>query len=228
VRFADWLGARSVLPPTGQLEPVQAALRDQGFASQSDLDEGVPILTFLIGETLNAAMPEGTRLAALAPEAMCVEMEFHFELAPVTVNAMLALLHAHGLVGERRGFGLRERLQGLMTGRIDLVYEAGGRFYVLDYKSNQLPDYEPATLARAVRDSEYDLQYLLYTLALHRWLRFRLGASYDIAQHLGGVRYVFCRGLDRDDPGAPGIYALRLPDALVLALDELLRRREAA
>ncbi|MEO8161901.1 MAG: PD-(D/E)XK nuclease family protein, partial [Arenimonas sp.] len=228
IRFADWREWQGALPPTGQLEPVREALRREGFASESDLDEGLPILTFLIRETLNAPMPEGTQLASLAPEAMCVEMEFHFELAPVQVTALLALLHAHGVLPERRSFGTRVRLEGLLTGRIDLVYEAGGRFYVLDYKSNQLPDYEPQTLARAVRDSEYDLQYVLYTLALHRWLRFRLGSDYDIATHLGGVRYLFCRGLDRNDPRAPGIHALRLPDALVLELDALLRRREAA
>jgi exodeoxyribonuclease V beta subunit len=92
---------------------------------------------------------------------------------------------------------------------------------VLDYKSNQLADYEPEALERAVRDGQYDLQYALYTLALHRWLRFRLGAAYDIGSHLGGVRYLFCRGLDRTDAQAPGVHALRLPDALVLALDEL-------
>jgi exodeoxyribonuclease V beta subunit len=230
IRFADWRDWRDVhgpLPPPHQLEPVREALRREGFGSEADLEEGLPILSALIAETLNAPMPEGTRLATLAPEAMCVEMEFHFELAPVQVSALLQLLHRHGVLPERRSFGLRTRLEGLLTGRIDLVYEAQGRFYVLDYKSNQLPDYQPDTLARAVRESEYDLQYVLYTLALHRWLRFRLGAAYDLATHLGGVRYVFCRGLDRDDASAPGIHALRLPDALVLELDALLRREAA-
>jgi exodeoxyribonuclease V beta subunit len=61
-------------------------------------------------------------------------------------------------------------------------------------------------------------------LALHRWLRFRLGANYDIARHLGGVRYLFCRGLD----AGGGMHALRLPDELVLAVDALLARKEAA
>ena len=46
-----------------------------------------------------------------------------------------------------------------------------------------------------MRESEYDLQYLIYTLALHRWLRFRR-ADYDYDTHFGGVRYLFCRGLD--------------------------------
>ncbi|MNC95742.1 RecBCD enzyme subunit RecB [compost metagenome] len=77
-------------------------------------------------------------------------------------------------------------------------------------------------VTRAIADGEYDLQYLIYTLALHRWLRFRLGAGYDIERHLGGVRYLFCRGLDREDPARPGVHALRLPSALILELDALL------
>jgi len=116
--------------------------------------------------------------------------------------------------------------------RIGFVTTSGGTVDLLyDYAEAEgatMPDYAPQTLARAVRDSEYDLQYVLYTLALHRWLRFRMGAGYDITKHLGGVRYVFSRGLDRDDASAPGIHALRLPDALLLELDALLRRREAA
>jgi exodeoxyribonuclease V beta subunit len=222
VRFADWHGWEGVLPPPGQLEPVREALRREGFASEADLDDGLPLLTQLIAATLNTRLPEGTVLATRPPETLCVEMEFHLELAPVTVPALLALLHRHGLVDARRGFGLRARLEGLLTGRMDLVYESGGRYYVLDYKSNLLPDYGAESVARSVREHEYDLQYLLYTLALHRWLRFRLGAAYDIAQHLGGVRYVFCRGLDPSSDHSPGVHALRLPDELVLALDALL------
>jgi exodeoxyribonuclease V beta subunit len=220
VRFARWENWQGVLPPPGELEAVREALRREGFASEADLEEGLPLLTQLVAATLNARLPEGTTLATRPPESLCVEMEFHLELAPVAVPALLALLHAHGFVDARRGFGLRARLEGLLTGRIDLVYEAGGRYYVLDYKSNQLPAYDADNLTRSVREHEYDLQYLLYTLALHRWLRFRLGAAYDIATHLGGVRYLFCRGLDEGG----GVHALRLPDELVLALDALFAR----
>ena len=222
VRFADWHGWQGVLPPPGQLEPLQESLRNEGFASEADQEEGLPLLTRLVAATLNARLPEGTVLATRPPESLCAEMEFHLELAPVAVNALLALLHAHGLVDARRGFGLRARLEGLLTGFIDLVYEdADGRFHVLDYKSNQLPAYDAEGLARSVREHEYDLQYVIYTLALHRWLRFRLGARYDVGRHLGGVRYLFCRGLDEDAPGS-GVHALRLPEALVLSLDALL------
>lgn len=83
-----------------------------------------------------------------------------------------------------------------MTGLIDLTYTVDGRWYVLDYKSNRLPSYDADALARAMAHSEYALQALIYTVALHRWLRFRLGEAYDYARDFGGVRYLFCRGLD--------------------------------
>jgi len=113
-----------------------------------------------------------------------------------------------------------------MTGKIDLVYTVAdgphaGRTCLLDYKSNRLPAYDAATLDAAMDDSEYTLQALIYTLALHRWLRFRLGADYDYDRHFGGVRYLYCRGLDPLDPAAPGVHAHVPPRALVESLDAL-------
>jgi exodeoxyribonuclease V beta subunit len=66
---------------------------------------------------------------------------------------------------------------------------------------------------------------VLYTLALHRWLRFRLGADYDYARHVGGVRYLFCRGLDPHSASGDGIHALCPPQALIEALDQLFGAR---
>ena len=99
--------------------------------------------------------------------------------------------------------------RGLMNGKIDLTYRLDGRAYVLDYKSNRLPAYDDATLAQAMAASEYDLQALLYVVALHRWLRLRRGATYDYARDFGGVRYLFCRGLAPDS--TQGHRAARLP-----------------
>src|SRR5690606_31749028 len=147
-------------------------------------------------------------------------------LSPLSLHAalpiLLRLLHAHDVVPERRGFGFRQRLEGLMTGLVDLTYVHDGRWYVLDYKSNRLPAYDAAALQAAMRHSEYDLQALIYTLALHRWLRFRLGDAYDYARDFGGIRYVFSRGIDLDAPtgdSTPGIYAHTFSPQLVHALD---------
>jgi exodeoxyribonuclease V beta subunit len=221
VDFARWRDWRAdAAPPPGEETALSAALRREGYAD-ADIGDGLPLLGRLIREALNTRMPEGARLCDLPVDARRAEMEFHFAMGPVEVDALLALLHAHGVSLARHGFGLRRRIEGLMTGKIDLVYAHDGRFHVLDYKSNRLPDYGADTLAEAIRESEYDLQYLIYTLALHRWLRFRIGDRYDYDTHVGGVRYLFCRGLDAQANSGAGVYATRPSRALIDALDAL-------
>jgi exodeoxyribonuclease V beta subunit len=219
--FARWRDWDQALPPPGEADAILAALRAEGFGSDADQAQGLALLTTLIAATLNVRLPEGLRLCALAPADRRDEMEFHLHLAPTAIPDLIARLHAHGIVRERHGFGLRRRIEGLLTGRIDLVYRHEGRFYVLDYKSNRLPAYDAASLEAAVRDSEYDLQYVLYALALHRWLRFRLGAAYDYARHFGGVRYLFCRGLDPARAAGDGIHDCLPARALIESLDAL-------
>ncbi|MBD9370370.1 exodeoxyribonuclease V subunit beta [Xanthomonas sp. XNM01] len=224
--FAAWQGWRSGdSAPTGEVEVIEKALRSGGYSAE-DIADGVAVLTDLIGRTLTVPLPEGLRLCALPAQARRAEIEFQFALQPTAVEALLTLLHRHGVVADRQAFGLRRTLEGLMTGLIDLTYTHDGRWYVLDYKSNRLPGYDASALQRAMAHSEYDLQALIYTLALHRWLRFRLGDAYDYARDFGGIRYLFCRGLEPDadpapDASAPGVFAHRHAPELIDALDAL-------
>jgi exodeoxyribonuclease V beta subunit len=220
VDFAAWSDWRNGNAPPAQADALAAALRAEGYADV-DLDDGIVALTPLVGNTLTVALPEGGRLCDLPVDARRAELEFHFALQPTSIDTLLALLHAHDVLPERHAFGLRRRLEGLMTGKIDLTYTAGGRYYLLDYKSNRLPDYGRDSLAQAMVHGEYDLQALIYTLALHRWLRFRLGDAYDYVRDFGGVRYLFCRGLDARNDDARGIHAWMPPVELVDALDVL-------
>jgi exodeoxyribonuclease V beta subunit len=220
VDFAAWSDWRNGNAPQSQADALASALRAEGYAD-ADLDDGIAALASLVGQTLTVALPEGGRLCDLPADARRAELEFHFALQPTSIAALLTLLHAHGVLPQRHAFGQRRRLEGLMTGKIDLTYTAGGRYYLLDYKSNRLPDYGRDSLAQAMVHSEYDLQALIYTLALHRWLRFRLGDAYDYARDFGGVRYLFCRGLDAGNDDARGIHAWTPPLALVDALDAL-------
>ena len=70
-----------------------------------------------------------------------------------------------------------------------------------------------------IRDSRYDLQYQLYTLALHRYLRHRI-ADYDYERHFGGVIYLCLRGGDKEHP-QQGIYATRPNAGLIDLMDEM-------
>lgn len=226
--FALWGGWQAgQLAPGEEAGVLRASLRAEGYAEE-DLDDGVAMLTALVGQTLTVPLPEGGALHDLPADARRAEIEFHFAMQPTAVPALLSLLHAHGLVRDRHGFGTRRRLEGLMTGKIDLTYVRADRWYVLDYKSNRLPGYDAARLTSAMQHSEYDLQALIYTVALHRWLRFRLGAQYDYTRDMGGIRYLFCRGLDARRDDSPGLYAHRFDPTLVDALDALFAGGEHA
>ena len=226
--FAAWRDWRDgEVAPDEESGVIAEALREQGYAAEL-IEDGIALGTQLVGHTLTVPLPEGTRLCDVPANERRPEIEFQFALQPTQVDALLQLLHAHGVVRERDRFGARQRLEGLMTGLIDLTYRHDGRWYVLDYKSNRLPGYDAAQLAAAMAHSEYDLQALIYTLALHRWLRFRLGAGYDYARDFGGIRYLFCRGLDASRSDSPGIHAQRFAPELVHALDTLFSARTHA
>ncbi|MFC8731457.1 UvrD-helicase domain-containing protein [Luteimicrobium sp. NPDC057192] len=138
-----------------------------------------------------------------------------------------------------------EEVRGYLTGSIDAVLRvpatpgatASGdhRYVVVDYKTNRLapPDeqltawhFRPDALVAGMIDSHYPLQLLLYTVALHRYLRWRL-PGYDPDRNLGGGVYLFVRGMC--GPGTPvvdgapcGVLSWRPPTSLVVALSALL------
>ena len=118
------------------------------------------------------------------------------------------------------------QLNGMLKGFIDLIFEYRGRYWVADYKSNWLgPDdaaYSTAAMRDAILHKRYDMQYALYTLALHRLLKARLPGYADdpragYEQHVGGALYLFLRGIG--EPQQRGAFVERPPVALILALD---------
>jgi len=231
VDFARWRDADGQQVPDGEATWLADALRRQEYPREVIAD-GVRELAPLIAGTLNARLPTrdgrpAARLCDVPASARIAELEFHFTLRDADAQALLGLLHAHGVVRERRDFGGWSRLSGLMNGKIDLTCQLDGRLYVVDYKSNRLPDYDDATLRQAMDASEYDLQALLYVVALHRWLRVRRGGAYDYARDFGGARYLFCRGLGVDAPGR-GVATLDFDRELVEGVDALLAAPEAA
>jgi exodeoxyribonuclease V beta subunit len=150
----------------------------------------------------------------------------------VDLEAIAAVLRAHGdELGYADRLGdpaLRRSVRGYATGSIDLVARVGERFAVLDYKTNWLGvpgepltahDYRPDALHAEMLRGHYGLQALLYTVALHRYLRWRL-AGYDPDRHLAGVLYLFVRGMT--GPDGAGVFAWRPSGALVADLSDVL------
>ncbi len=81
--------------------------------------------------------------------------------------------------------------------------------------------YAPESLTHVIAREDYYLQYLFYTLALHRYLGQRL-SDYDYERHFGGVFYLFLRGMDPDKGAAYGVYRDKPPKELIAALDDYL------
>ncbi len=207
--------------PESELPILRQALLRQGY-TQEELVPGVRQLGPLIFNTLKIELPEGVRLVELPGQARLNEMEFHFSLRECDSRDLLTLLKQHGILHQREDFPFVRNLLGLMTGKIDLIYQYDGRFYICDYKSNRLPAYDAEHCRQAMRDSEYDFQALIYTLALHRWCKFRLRSAYDYEKHIGGIRYLFCRGLNANANIGDGIVAMRFDQALIEQLENLL------
>lgn len=175
----------------------------------------------IIATPLNGA---GLSLGAVSSQDRLPELEFHYDLGSERDSLML-YLEQSGVEPGRWETPLRRLDEapsaGLMTGFIDLTFRYKNKYYIADYKSNYLgssyADYAPARLTNAMAAEAFDLQYLIYVLALHRYLGVRL-PNYCYERDLGGAFYLFLRGMHPEHPGS-GIYFDKPPKALVLALD---------
>ena len=179
----------------------------------------------LVADVLDAPLDgDGLRLRGIARERRRDELEFYFPLVGIEPATLNRLLDATTLAADAAALRF-DAVEGVLKGYIDLVFEHDGRFYLADYKSNWLgptpADYAPAALGAAMAEHRYDLQYLVYTVALHRYLRLRV-ADYDYARHFGGVYYLFLRGMGPAGPDRGGIYFDRPAPELVAALEAAL------
>lgn len=174
-----------------------------------------------VSEVLEHPLKEpDTSLSKLSDFEVIKEMEFFFPVQHLKAEELWNIIRTgppESIVGES--------VHGFMKGYIDLTFKADGRFYILDYKSNylgdNLDDYGKEALQQAMEDSGYDLQYHIYTLALHRFLSTRM-KEYDFEDHFGGVLYLFLRGVDRNVPGS-GVYFDRPDQNVVQQLDNYFK-----
>jgi exodeoxyribonuclease V beta subunit len=175
----------------------------------------------------------GMRLSAVSRRQRVDELEFYYPIASLSDRGLGRILAASGFpdaVRETFDTLTFMPVQGYMRGFIDLVFEHQGRYYLADYKSNWLGPsvtaYDQGALASLMGREAYHLQYLVYCVALHRYLGARLrGYSYE--SHFGGVRYLFLRGMTPRTGADYGVYADRPSAQVVLALDDYLRSGSA-
>ena len=143
-------------------------------------EEWLPVLQAMIRDVLDCPLDGGSLQLGRIPAARrLTEMEFMLPINVLSAPLLNKVIARHDPLSARAGELGFATVSGMLKGFIDLVFEHQGRYYVLDWKSNHLGDdperYRGEMLDEAMRDHRYDLQYQIYALALHRFLKSRKG-----------------------------------------------------
>lgn len=192
---------------------IKEKLREYGFdASWRTVVE--KMIQHVLSTRLRA--DENTIVLASIPKGNRVhEMEFYFRLKKIDPDTLSSALGSHIDDPVRAGYHLHldkltfSPVKGFMKGYIDMVFIHENRFYILDWKSNYLgpsrEHYRREILWKIMQDHHYVLQYHLYVLALHQFLKLRIPA-YQYERDFGGVFYLYIRGMDSRKSDGAGIF----------------------
>ncbi|WOB90201.1 exodeoxyribonuclease V subunit beta [Providencia sp. PROV175] len=203
-------------------EWLSEKLESSGFDLQ-----WAPMLQEWLNVIVQAPLSEdGLCLSALQAQDQLDEMQFYLPIdSLLSASHLDKITHQYDPLSQRCPPLNFEKVQGILKGFIDLTFYWKGKFYLLDYKSNYLGKdasfYTQEAMAEAMIDHRYDLQYQLYSLALHRYLKQRM-PNYDYETHFGGVYYLFLRGIDNIH-SSNGIFFYRPIEPFIEALDSLFK-----
>lgn len=193
------------LPQTRVAQPLQLQLPASPQNRFSDTPESA---TSKISSSIPDQLPEvclpvsvnEITLSRITPDSCQAEMEFMFEAHKVETSVIDRMIQSAVLPGMARPNLQPNRLNGMLKGFIDLIFFYNGQYFIMDYKSNHLgqgvDSYSHKSMALSILEHRYDLQYVIYTLALHRLLKQRLKDRYDYDKDVGGIIYLFMRGVD--------------------------------
>ncbi len=180
--------------PSKWQEIIQLSL-SRFFPQQKELY--APMLQHLLRNVLETKLTIGEeqfRLADVNSYKSIHELEFDFNVADFSPKDLIQLSTDDISVDANP----LPTLEGVMNGKIDLFFEHNGKYYVLDWKSNFLGDsvsyYAEAGLNQAMNENNYHLQYLIYSLAVKKYLESRI-PNFNYETEFGGIIYLFVRGM---------------------------------
>ncbi|MFO1391762.1 MAG: exodeoxyribonuclease V subunit beta [Agitococcus sp.] len=192
--FADF-----TQPVTDWHDNIEKQLKAHGILTTWTLD----VIQWL-SEVMQARLQPNLRLNQLQNKDTLRELDFHLPLKHFQTTKFRQCLQQHGITVAELPY---QSITGFLKGSIDLVFQHQGQYFIADYKSNylghQLENYQTSSLIESMSSHGYHLQAAIYALALHRWLSNRL-SNYQPKQHLGGVFYLYLRGMNPH--GQEGIY----------------------
>ncbi len=163
------------------------------------------------------------------------DKEFNFFLylsKKINISFLNSILKKYDLVS-RNSFRLINKgncLYGYLNGIIDLIFINNNKYYIVDYKSNYIGndfyDYNNINMFKFMCINRYDIQYLFYTIALHKFLKFNI-FNYSYKNNFGGIYYIFLRGLllDSNNKSFTGIYFIKPKFKLINILSKFFNKK---
>jgi len=220
--FGDVMHKALEEAPAGPIQRGWLGARLKALALRPNLPttgDALEAVVQMLERTRASDLGDGLRLLDLPPSARVAEFEFQFPVG-VPVRRLREICARHACENVIATTLSTTMLNGMLTGFADLIFEFGGRYHVLDYKTNRLgtrlADYRGGALEVAMHAHHYPLQALLYTVALHRYLRGRL-QGYAAERHLGDSWYLFLRAVGLE--AGSGVWRCRWPASLIGELD---------
>lgn len=179
-----------------------------------DLAPNLAEFNLMIKNSVATPLDEsGFHLAQVKHQQCLKEMEFYYRLDQFDIGRFNQIMAQLGAEIPYNPLDVKQ-LSGYLNGSIDLFCEHNGKFYVMDYKTNSLPNYRPATMHAAMLEHNYGLQAVIYSLAAHQYLQQRLGDRYNYESHFGGAKYLFVRGM-YGDSAEGGVYSFKPATELI-------------
>jgi exodeoxyribonuclease V beta subunit len=197
---------------------IEKALNRYTSVFSSKDDDLETNISKMLSHVLNSVLPADKPfvLSQIEEANKLPEMGFSFKMSNFSTGKLHRLVPHINL--EREG-----EIQGMMTGFIDLLFEHNGKFYILDWKSNYLGNsleyYAPDKLELAMQESNYHLQYLIYTVATKLYLQ-NCMPDFDYDKHFGGIIYVYVRGCRKE--GNAGVYFSKPDKQMIKELEGML------
>lgn len=152
----------------------------------------------------------GFTLSMLSAGDRLHETKFYFPLKQTSRKKIISIIQDTRIADSRDSDMLTSALSGYMNGVMDMIFRYKGRYYLVDWKSNRLGAdesyYTQERMRQVMTESNYDIQYHIYSVALDMFLSERLGKNYSYDEHFGGVFYLFLRGIPADNASRNGIF----------------------
>jgi ATP-dependent exoDNAse (exonuclease V) beta subunit len=150
----------------------------------------------IIFNALNTPIIGDFCLSDLSREDKIHEVEFYYPVDPILINDNV-------------------NLEAFINGFIDMVFKFDDKYYLVDWKSNLIPDgYSGESFLNTVKE-HYRLQYDIYYYAFVKWLQKRI-KDFNYKKHFGGIYYIYLRGIGNNDKDKDsGIYNIYYDEGMM-------------